>query len=700
MEKLAMSELSRRRILQLASTGALLGAWSPAAQAETPNSHYADAIERSRRQVLEVLDKTATPSATVSLVKRDGVVWSEAFGFVDKLARQRANTDTLFCIGSCSKVIAAAAVMKLAERKLLELDAPIVEYLSDFSMASPDYDQVTVRMLLNHASGFPGTNYRNAFTASPHHEYLEETVGTLRELRLKHPPGEYSVYCNDGFTVAELLVQRVSGMPYTEFVTHEILTPLGMAGSRFAVEPFPPGGFAPAYRGEIRQVMEFINLYGSGGLYSSAKDMSFFLRMLLNGGAHAGHRVLNPGSIDEMASNQTIRNSFRPVANRDGYGLGWDGVMHDDFAVAGITAWHKSGGTSAYSSFMIVLPEEGLAVFTSGASPAYSAPRVAEYVLSQALVDNGRVKEFDLLPSTSRSSASPGEELVNQLEGIYAYYAGVMRIEKDGAGGLHVIDFENGNWSGTPSPLVFDAEGSFADVRSPETSFRPLATGGQDYLIVRTPPGIGRGVIEVPFFQKMPLGPELSPAWKRRLGKRWLLVNEAASSLIFDLAAPTLRLSSIPGLPGYVVINSPSSDTNNQLVDAAMSNDVAEMCLRIPVANGRDLNDLRVVPSADGEWLKLGGYLFRPEASVPALTTGAVNLAVKAPDQGSWLKVDAMAAGVIKLTGATDWKLFDGMFSLTGSSNRVGAADSLAIEHGQHFLLAYGHPGTVISVAL
>ena len=142
-----MSELSRRRILQLASTGALLGAWSPAAQAETPNSHYADAIERSRRQVLEVLDKTATPSATVALVKRDGVVWSEAFGFVDKLARQRANTDTLFCIGSCSKVIAAAAVMKLAERKLLELDAPIVEYLSDFSMASPDYDQVTVRML-------------------------------------------------------------------------------------------------------------------------------------------------------------------------------------------------------------------------------------------------------------------------------------------------------------------------------------------------------------------------------------------------------------------------------------------------------------------------------------------------------------------------------------------------------------------------
>lgn len=700
MEWAAMSELSRRRILQLASTGALLGAWSPAARAEAPTSHYAGTIERSRLQVLEVLEKTNTPSATVVLVGRDGIVWSEAFGFVDKAARQRTNTDTLFCIGSCSKVIAAAAVMKLTERQLLALDAPIVEYLQDFSMASGGYDQVTVRMLLNHASGFPGTNYRNAFTASPHHEYLEETVRTLRELRLKHPPGEYSVYCNDGFTVAELLVQRVSGMPYTEFVTREILTPLGMAGSRFAVEPFPPGSFAPAYRGETRQVMEFINLYGSGGLYSSATDMSFFLRMLLNGGAHAGHRILSSGSVDEMASNQTIRNSFRPGAKRDGYGLGWDGVMHDDFAAAGIIAWYKSGGTSAYSSFMIVLPEEGLAVFTSGASPAYSAPRVAEYVLSQALVDNGRVKEFDLLPSTSRSSASPGEDLVNQLEGVYAYYAGVMRIEKDGAGGLHVIDFENGDWSRTPSPLVFDAEGSFADVRSPETSFRPLATGGQDYLIVRTPPGIGPGVVEVPFFQKMPLGPELSPAWKRRLGKRWLLVNEAASSLIFGLAAPTLRLSAIPGLPGYVVINSPSSDTNNQLVDAARSNDVAEMCLRIPVANGRDLNDLRVVPSADGEWLKLGGYLFRPEASVPVLTTGAVNLAVKARDQGSWLKVDARAAGILKLTGATDWKLFDGMFSLIGSSNRVDAADSLEVEQGQHFLLAYGHPGTVISVAL
>lgn len=700
MEWAAMSELSRRRILQLASTGALLGAWSPAARAEAPTSHYAGTIERSRLQVLEVLEKTNTPSATVVLVGRDGIVWSEAFGFVDKAARQRTDTDTLFCIGSCSKVIAAAAVMKLTERQLLALDAPIVEYLQDFSMASGGYDQVTVRMLLNHASGFPGTNYRNAFTASPHHEYLEETVGTLRELRLKHPPGEYSVYCNDGFTVAELLVQRVSGMPYTEFVTREILTPLGMAGSRFAVEPFPPGSFAPAYRGETRQVMEFINLYGSGGLYSSATDMSFFLRMLLNGGAHAGHRILSSGSVDEMASNQTIRNSFRPGAKRDGYGLGWDGVMHDDFAAAGITAWYKSGGTSAYSSFMIVLPEEGLAVFTSGASPAYSAPRVAEYILSQALVDNGRVKEFDLLPSTSRRNVPPGEDLVNQLEGVYAYYAGVMRIEKDGAGGLHVIDFENEDWIGTPSPLIFDAEGSFVDVRSPETSFRPLATGGVDYLILRTPPGIGRGVIEVPFFQKMPLGPELSTAWKSRLGKRWLLVNEAASSLIFGLAAPTLRLSAIPGLPGYVVINSPSSDTNNQLVDAAKSTDVAEMCLRIPVANGRDLNDLIIVPSVDGEWLKFGGYLFRPEASIPVLTTGAVNLVVQARGQGSWLKVDTTEGAILKLTGATDWKLFDGKFSLTGSSNGVDAANSLAIERGQHFLLAYGHPGAVISVEL
>lgn len=695
-----MPEMSRRRILQIASTGALLGAWPPAALAETPNSQFTGAIERSRRQVLEVLEKTGTPSATVALVSRDGVVWSETFGFVDKASHQRANTDTLFCIGSCSKVIAAAAIMKLAERKLLVLDAPIVEYLQDFSMASAGYDKVTVRMLLNHASGFPGTNYRNAFTASAHHEYLEETVGALRELRLKHPPGEYSVYCNDGFTVAELLVRRVSGTPYTEFVTREILKPLGMAGSRFAVEPFPPGSFAPAYRGEKPQPMEFINLYGSGGLYSSATDMSFFLRMLLNGGKHSGELILSADSINEMASNQTLRNSLRTVAMRDGYGLGWDGVMHDDFAAAGITAWYKSGGTSAYSSFMIVLPEEGLAVFTSGASPAYSAPLVAEYALSEALVDNGRVKEFDLLPSTSRRNAPPREDLVNRLEGVYAYYAGVMRIEKDGAGGLHVIDFENGDWRGTPSPLIFDAEGSFADVRSPETSFRPLATGGMDYLILRTPPGIGPGVIEVPFFQKMSQGRELSPGWKSRLGKRWLLVNEAASSLIFGLAAPTLLLSAIPGFPGYVVINSPSSDTNNQLVDAANSNDVGEMCLRIPVANGRDLNDLIIVPSVDGEWLKFGGYLFRPEASIPMLTTGAVNLAVQARDQGSWLKVDTTEGAILKMTGATDWKLFDGKFSLIGSSNGVDAADSLEVEQGQYFLLAYGHPGTVISVAL
>ena len=102
---------------------------------------------------------------------------------------QMPTHSTMFGIGSVSKMFAAIAVMKLVDRGVVDLDTPLVTYLPAFRMAAAGYENITVRMLLNHSSGFPGTDYRNAVIRSPVPGYLDQVLQTLSMSRLKAPAG-------------------------------------------------------------------------------------------------------------------------------------------------------------------------------------------------------------------------------------------------------------------------------------------------------------------------------------------------------------------------------------------------------------------------------------------------------------------------------------------------------------------------------
>src|SRR5690606_5111880 len=122
-------------------------------------------------------------------------------------------------IGSVSKMIVAAATMQLVDAKLVDLDEPLTTYINDFKMADERYRQITPRMLLNHSSGLYGTHYENSMLFDDNDtQSHDELLRKLRSEHLKSDPGAYSVYCNDGFTLLEILVERVSGMSYTDYL--------------------------------------------------------------------------------------------------------------------------------------------------------------------------------------------------------------------------------------------------------------------------------------------------------------------------------------------------------------------------------------------------------------------------------------------------------------------------------------------------
>ncbi len=140
-------------------------------------------------------------------------------GVYSKTENRALTEDILYGVGSVSKIYTTVAVMQLAEQGKLSLDAPVTRYLKDFKMADPRYKEITVRMLLNHASGLMGTGLSGAMlfdeASSDATDSLLEALSTQR---LAADPGAYSVYCNDGFTLAELVVEAVSGMDFMDYV--------------------------------------------------------------------------------------------------------------------------------------------------------------------------------------------------------------------------------------------------------------------------------------------------------------------------------------------------------------------------------------------------------------------------------------------------------------------------------------------------
>ncbi|MFR4334741.1 MAG: serine hydrolase domain-containing protein [Lawsonibacter sp.] len=147
-------------------------------------------------------------------------------------------------------------------------------------MADGRYTDITVRMLLNHSSGLPGSTIANGFLLNDPDTLAADTL--LEELSsqtLKADPGAFSVYCNDGFTLAELVVEAVSGMDFDDYVRQAILEPAGLEDTWFPGEDFDQSLLAKTYYGAdgTRALpAETVGVHGTGGIYATASDLAAF----------------------------------------------------------------------------------------------------------------------------------------------------------------------------------------------------------------------------------------------------------------------------------------------------------------------------------------------------------------------------------------------------------------------------------------
>lgn len=187
--------------------------------------------------------------------------------------------------------------MKLVDEGKVDLDAPVARYIPDFKMKDKRYKRITPRMLLNHSTGLQGMTFNNAFLFKDNDAYAHDILlQQLSNQNLKADPGAFSVYCNDGFTLAEILVERVSGMNFTEFLHQKFTEPLKLNHTITSQDKWEDekraGQYSPTYQGQLPS--EMVNVIGTGGISSTAEDVVRFSQIFM-------------GQRKEILSNKAVK---------------------------------------------------------------------------------------------------------------------------------------------------------------------------------------------------------------------------------------------------------------------------------------------------------------------------------------------------------------------------------------------------------
>lgn len=656
---------------------------------------YAAVIAEGHAAVSDAMTETGATAVSVALFDGDRVVWSEAFGTVNKFLDKRTDTATIFGICSVSKMLATVATMILVDQGLVSLDTPVTTYIKNFAMPLDQrYRNITVRMLLNHSSGLPGNDMRGAFTAEPFPGYAAQTMDSLKYQRLKNDPGAVSAYNNDGFTMIENLVKAVTGQKYQDFVRQNILTPLGMDASRYLTAPLQAGTYAASYNGNDLQQLYFLNAYGSGGLFSTPEEMSRLAVMFINDGMYGSRRILSEKSVAVMAQDQRM-GTFNPVPYENyRFGLGWDTMAQPGFAAVGISAWQKTGDLNGYYGANItVLPVEKLGVVVLGASNKFSseqAVKISERILLRALVMRGRIPAMpNLLSTLSLPLKAVTAEEKNSFAGSYASSYGTFRLSFGTDDAITVEEFTT-SWGPKFSNFKLRSDGWYAADGAPTTGLRLLIEGGRTYFAYRKPDGYGHYYLTTLFGQRLDDKPSISTPWQTRLAEKWLPVNTDTSILMLSKNASNFDLGSISGLTGYL-------RGKNMLRDFAPPSVYRLDGMFLFMADGiRDLVDVGMESWSGQSWLRAGSYLYCPLSGISALSAGAATVTIGSEGFAEWRLLPA--SGSLSISGTANWFLYDsGLKELASGGSSGGTSFSGS---GSKYLVLYGTAGSSINLNL
>lgn len=297
------------------------------------------------------------PSMAVVLVSGERIVWTRSAGLANIRVKTPAACDTVYLIASTFKTMSATALLQLMDQGKFKLDDRVNDHLSEVRIEGENRRYpVTFRHLLTHTSGLPTDFGRHAVWADDGPPTLVEYL--RGRLRLARRPGQRVVYSNIAFTLVAHLVERLSGMPFKEYMRKNVFAPVEMRDTAFEPRPDMAERLAIPYMPVRRRTGVFrpvdwvkADVWPAGVVYSTAIDQARWLIANLNGGVYKGRRLLSEATFREMTRRQFDR--FAGPINggwlneTSGYGLAWwVSTLHGEKIIA------HSGSVNGYTAFL------------------------------------------------------------------------------------------------------------------------------------------------------------------------------------------------------------------------------------------------------------------------------------------------------------------------------------------------------------
>lgn len=412
------------------------GAASSAQSAGEPSAtQVQDRFEGVRQRIRWFMRRDRVPAVSVAVAHRGATVWEEAFGLADRESQGEATIVTPYRLASISKVVTATGLMVLVERGLVDLDAPVQNYLGGLALPRTRFDThaVTPRRILHHTAGFP--MYWETF-------YVPDTtdIPTLAESLERYavvgyPPGERAIYSNIGFGVLEYMIEQSAGVPFREFLAREVFDPLGLGHTR--VIGHAGEGVAPVYDADGRRMPFGVDPVKShGSIAASAGDLARF------GMLHLGQPVAGLTPILRTETIEKMRRDTDPVSP---YRLPWTVQEWRGYEVVFFTG--------ATGTILLLVPSEELAVVVLANRMFANTVQVSQWILAAVLPEYARrtpEPRASVAPRVSDDDTfRPPPGLIGTWEGRVRNTEGTvhirLRVEPDGEVRLARTDRESGD---------------------------------------------------------------------------------------------------------------------------------------------------------------------------------------------------------------------------------------------------------------
>lgn len=408
-------QLNRRRLMTAGAAGSLAFAIAPEAFARTtPPAAAPVEVPALARALLEKNYPADGPGAAVLVARGDRVLFRGARGLANLETHAPLTADGLFRIGSVTKQMAAAGLLKLVEMGKVALDDPLTRHVPGY----PNGEHITVLMLLNHTSGI------RSYTSIPGYMDAEirkdlttaQMIEVFKNQEPEFEPGANWSYNNSGYVLVGAVIEAASGMAWHEWLTKAIFKPLGMTNTGWGHDPAffgrQVGGYTEDGDGGPVIPMRLLSMtqpHAAGAIVSTVDDL-----LKWNRGLHEG-RVL---------SDPLYRRMITPVGKAEGQGYGF-GILNGNVRSTP-SLWHN-GGIFGFASSLTYLPGPDITVAVlendDVDNPGDSADAIARKLAAAALGDP--YPEMRAIPVDAAT--------LKAAEGVYRFEGNVRRT-------LRVVD--------------------------------------------------------------------------------------------------------------------------------------------------------------------------------------------------------------------------------------------------------------------